>query len=82
MVDLTNLGSQHVIILSCIFIAWAGLGWRFTATNIHLDIHSFLMQISQFLSKARYCSRYLGHPHESRCLAESAFSVIHKDSWN
>jgi hypothetical protein len=33
VVDLPNLGAQHVIMLtSCVFIAGAYLGWRFTAT--------------------------------------------------
>lgn len=33
VVDLPNLGAQLVFILSCVFIARAYLGWRFTTTN-------------------------------------------------
>jgi hypothetical protein len=31
--DLPNLGTQHVFILSCVFIAKTYLGWRFTTTE-------------------------------------------------
>ena len=33
VVDLPNVGSQLVLVLSCVFIAREYLGWRFTATN-------------------------------------------------
>jgi hypothetical protein len=33
VVDLPNLGTQHVLRLSCVFMAQAYLGWRFTATH-------------------------------------------------
>ena len=39
-VDLPNLGTQHVIILSCVFIARAYLGWRFTAIDTITENHN------------------------------------------
>jgi hypothetical protein len=39
-VDLPNLGTQHIFILNCVFIAEAYLGWRFTATG-----HSMFLEL-------------------------------------
>ena len=52
MVELPNLGAQHVFILSCVFIAWAYVGWRFTATvkkiqQICISVYEFGVGINE-----------------------------------
>ena len=52
VVDLLNLGAEHVFILSCVFIASAYLGWRFTAASL-VVFHSLCFIIKHFVQQTR-----------------------------